>query len=177
MLVNDYRLFSAYSFKNKFYKLEKFIDSFYTFSIDDFYNKLFNFNYDFPNHDLLNIMSLYSYILSIEIIIVLCVFFVHSSILDSDKIEFTSHSSISNGLFVFDDYSYNISLDIYLSIHNNVSLGIGHHIESFLDFFFLVIPTAIILYILIPSLGLLYNKEFVIDYSTFSFVIDVIGHQ
>lgn len=177
MLVNDYRLFSSHSFNLVTFNLKQFFDTLTSISLDDFYNKLFNFNYDFPNHDLLNIMSLYGYILSIEIIIVLCVLFVHSSILDSDSSELAHDSSFEDVYYLFDNYCDGFIVECYLSVHNNVSIGIGHNIESFLDFFFLVIPTSIILYILIPSLGLLYNKEFLIDYTTFSFVIDIVGHQ
>lgn len=143
----------------------------------DVYNRLFNFNYDFPNHDLLNITSLYSYILSIELLIVLCVLFVHSAVLSTDSDEFINNTTMQSGHYSIDLFTSKFELDTYLSVHHNVSLGIGHSIESFLDFFFLVIPTSIIIYILVPSLGLLYNKEFLIDYSSYSFIIDVIGHQ
>lgn len=177
MLVNDNRFFSYHSYDIVKRKYNNIINKLETFSIEDFYLKFFNFNYDFPNHDLLNIMSLYSYILAIEILIVLCVFFVHSSILDSDVNELITDSYLEDGYVILDDYSSELYFEAYLSLHNNVSLGIGHNVESFLDFFFLVVPTAIIIYILIPSLGLLYNKEFTIDYSLFSFVIDIVGHQ
>jgi heme/copper-type cytochrome/quinol oxidase subunit 2 len=56
-------------------------------------------------------------------------------------------------------------------------MGIPSKLESYLDFFFLVLPTLIVLYILIPSLGLLYNKEFELDNLTYSFSIEVVGHQ
>lgn len=122
-------------------------------------------------------MSLYSYIMSIELIIVICVFFVHSSVLESDTYTFIHDSVLEDSNYIFDSFTDSIEMSVYLSIHHSVSLGIGHHIESILDFFFLVIPTVIIIYILIPSLGLLYNKEFILDYSMFSFIIDIIGHQ
>lgn len=48
--------------------------------------------------------------------------------------------------------------------------------ESFLDIFFLSFPTAIILYILTPTLGYLYISEFGPE-SNFSLTINITGHQ
>jgi cytochrome c oxidase subunit 2 len=48
--------------------------------------------------------------------------------------------------------------------------------ESFIDIFFLLFPTAVILFILIPSLGFLYTEEMNSD-SNFSMTITVTGHQ
>lgn len=122
-------------------------------------------------------MSLYGYILSIEIIIVICVLFVHTSIVTTDEFDITHGSHNLQVSYIDDEGLICFRTESTQFVHSNVSFGIGHNVESFLDFFFLVIPTAIIIYILIPSLGLLYNKEFLLDYATYSFVIDVVGHQ
>ena len=56
-------------------------------------------------------------------------------------------------------------------------IGIGHRVEAFLDNFFLVIPTLIIIYILTPSLGLLYNGENYLETLNYSFTLDIVSHQ
>lgn len=181
MLLFNHGTFSSSSFSISIFSVLDYVNNMINAlkkgSSIDLYNRLFNFNYDFPNTNLLNISSLYGYILSIEILIVLCVLFVHSSVINTDTDEFINDSTLQTGEYHVDFFTNSISLDAYLSVHHNVSLGIGHSIESFLDFFFLVLPTSIIIYILVPSLGLLYNKEFLMDYSSYSFIIDIIGHQ
>jgi hypothetical protein len=47
--------------------------------------------------------------------------------------------------------------------------------ESFLDIFFLILPTSIIIYLLVPTLGYLYNNE-IVGLQT-AFTINIIGHQ
>lgn len=153
--------------------LRDYLDSF----CNNIYTKLFNFNYVHSNHDLLNITSLYSYILSIEILIVICVLFIHSSVIGDDMVEITEHNRSENGYYIVNDAFSILHLQMLVSSNTNTAIGIGHELESFLDFFFLVIPTSIIIYILVPSLGLLYNKEFELDYSDTSFTVDIIAHQ
>jgi hypothetical protein len=50
-----------------------------------------------------------------------------------------------------------------------------HQMESFLDVFFLILPTSIIIYLLVPTLGYLYNNE--ISGLQTAFTINIIGHQ
>jgi hypothetical protein len=120
---------------------------------------------------------LYSYILSIELLIVICVLFIHTSVISDDSIELSNYSHHEQGYFIIDNAFYAMRLSMVSNSNTNTAIGIGHQLESFLDFFFLVIPTSIIVYILVPSLGLLYNKEFELDYSDTSFTVDVIAHQ
>jgi len=83
-------------------------------------------------------MSLYGYILSIEIIIVVCVLFVHASVINSD-VEDRMYSSYALRSYPFSIANTNGTIILFDSnhfTHNNVSFGIGHQIESFLDFFF-----------------------------------------
>lgn len=49
--------------------------------------------------------------------------------------------------------------------------------EAYLDIAFLMFPTSIIFYIVIPTLGFLYNKDLNVESMLSSFSIDVIGHQ
>lgn len=147
------------------------------FFTSNLYTKLFTFSFSFANTNLLNITNLYSYILSIEILIVVCVLFVHSSIIKDDSSEISQYNSSEEGYFLIDSLYNALQFQIVISSNANTSIGIGHKLESFLDFFFLVIPTSIIIYILIPSLGLLYNTEYDSDYSNSIMTVDIIAHQ
>lgn len=49
--------------------------------------------------------------------------------------------------------------------------------ESMLDICFLVFPTIVVLFILLPTLGFLYNHEFFTEHISTAMSIDVIGHQ
>ncbi len=50
-------------------------------------------------------------------------------------------------------------------------------VESCLDSFFLVFPSTIIFYIIIPTLGFLYNKDINLESFDISFSVDIIGRQ
>ena len=170
---------------------------------------LFNFNYEFPNSDLLNITNLYLYIILIEICILIPIVYIIYFLLEPDnffyaffkkkskktvsEIVYGTFSAISKNIGPFAPYlririaedrweTHNRHPSIYDAsrvepILPTISIGIGKKLESFLDFFFLILPTILILAILIPSLGLLYNNEFELDNLKYSFIIDVIGHQ
>ena len=49
--------------------------------------------------------------------------------------------------------------------------------ESMLDICFLVFPTLAVMWILVPTLGFLYNTEFFLEHVNTAMSIDVIGHQ
>lgn len=49
--------------------------------------------------------------------------------------------------------------------------------ESLLDICFLVFPTIVVVLILLPTLGFLYNHEYNFDHISTSMSIDVVGHQ
>jgi hypothetical protein len=49
--------------------------------------------------------------------------------------------------------------------------------ESLLDICFLVFPTIVVILILVPTLGFLYNNEFFAEHVSTAMSIDVIGHQ
>lgn len=55
--------------------------------------------------------------------------------------------------------------------------GLNKRVESFLDIFFFIFPTLTILYILVPTLGHLYNTDFSMTNVNGLFTIDVIGRQ
>lgn len=55
--------------------------------------------------------------------------------------------------------------------------GMNKRMESFLDIFFFIFPTLTILYILVPTLGHLYNTDFSMNNVNGLFTIDVIGRQ
>lgn len=49
--------------------------------------------------------------------------------------------------------------------------------ESLLDICFLVFPTIVVVFILIPTLGFLYNHEYNIEHLSTAMSIDIVGHQ
>jgi len=49
--------------------------------------------------------------------------------------------------------------------------------ESMLDICFLVFPTIVVILILVPTLGFLYNYELFTEHVSTAMSIDVIGHQ
>ena len=49
--------------------------------------------------------------------------------------------------------------------------------ESFLDIFFLLFPTFVVLYILLPTLGFLFNMELSADNAGYTTQLSVTGHQ
>lgn len=49
--------------------------------------------------------------------------------------------------------------------------------ESLLDICFLVFPTIVVILILIPTLGFLYNNEYNVEHVSTAMSIDVVGHQ
>lgn len=55
--------------------------------------------------------------------------------------------------------------------------GLNKRVESFLDIFFFIFPTLTILYILVPTLGHLYNTDSSMNNVNGLFTIDVIGRQ
>jgi hypothetical protein len=63
--------------------------------------------------------------------------------------------------------------------HNKVSFPtyFTKRAESILDICFLVFPTIAVLWILLPTLGFLYNTEFYLEHVNTAMAIDVIGHQ
>jgi heme/copper-type cytochrome/quinol oxidase subunit 2 len=68
---------------------------------------------------------------------------------------------------------------IYINAYYNADVNpsprhFEKSVESTLDVLFVIFPTIIIIYLLIPSLGFIFNNELAIDTI---FEIDVIGHQ
>ena len=66
--------------------------------------------------------------------------------------------------------------EAYFDFHN-VPVYFTSEEESFLDSLFLIMPTIMVLFILIPTLGFLYNTDLDIEQLSPAFGIDVIGHQ
>lgn len=151
-----------------------FLISFYN-TLLDYCFSFFDFSFLLESFSITNLESLYTYILFIEIII----FYLVIKISNSIRTSFIW----SNYAFPFFCIIFNNRLlkFIITKLHNFVtfpfSVGISTRIESFLDIFFLIIPSVIIIYILIPSLGLLYNGENYLETLNYSFTLDVVGHQ
>jgi len=61
--------------------------------------------------------------------------------------------------------------------NTSFSISFSKRIISMLEFVFLLIPTLLIGYILIPSIGMIYASEFSLDSLEYSLSVDVIGHQ
>lgn len=175
---NDYIFLNLMEYFD-FFPSSKKVNSFkYGGNSADLLHEFIVLDFEYPNADLLNISTLYSHILCIEICIVLCVLITHFLILESDKFELKSYDPIEFfSAAVLRWYNFGVQYYIRRPDFSFNSIGIGHELESFLDFFFLILPTLIIIYILIPSLGLLYNNELEFDSSDYSFSIEVVGHQ
>jgi heme/copper-type cytochrome/quinol oxidase subunit 2 len=65
-------------------------------------------------------------------------------------------------------------IDVYNAESNPFPRHFEKSIESTLDVLFVIFPTAIIIYLLIPSLGFIFNNETALETV---FELDVIGHQ
>jgi heme/copper-type cytochrome/quinol oxidase subunit 2 len=65
-------------------------------------------------------------------------------------------------------------IDIYNAENNPQPRHFEKTIESTLDVLFVIFPTGIIVYLLIPSLGFIFNNEIVVETI---FDLDVVGHQ
>ena len=117
--------------------------------IDDIHSKIHAFNmllFGLPaNSQMLSIVLLYEEIFIIGLVIVYIITEVLSSTIDEFK-------------YTVNMYPFHFSPEM----------------ESFLDVFFLLFPSSVILYILIPTLGLLFNGE---DKDPFAFSLSIIGHQ
>ena len=49
-------------------------------------------------------------------------------------------------------------------------------LAKFLDVFFIIVPTVIILYILILSVDFLYNTEYIIENTYYTLTLNVVAH-
>jgi heme/copper-type cytochrome/quinol oxidase subunit 2 len=65
-------------------------------------------------------------------------------------------------------------IDVYNAESNPFPRHFEKSIESTLDVLFVIFPTAIIIYLLIPSLGFIFNNETAVETV---FDLDIIGHQ
>jgi heme/copper-type cytochrome/quinol oxidase subunit 2 len=65
-------------------------------------------------------------------------------------------------------------IDVYNADSNPFPRHFEKSIESTLDVLFVVFPTAIIIYLLVPSLGFIFNNETAVETV---FDLDIIGHQ
>jgi heme/copper-type cytochrome/quinol oxidase subunit 2 len=84
------------------------------------------------------------------------------------------------GFIVFILYKFNINSGYWIKHRNKSNYKTFYYsqqMESFLDVFFVIIPTLIVAAILVLSLSFLYRNEFSLDTSRTDFSIDVIGHQ
>ncbi len=81
-------------------------------------------------------------------------------------------------LLTFILFAVLIALAYIIDVYNHISNPFPRHfektVESTLDVLFVVFPTVIIIYLLIPSLGFIFNNETAIETA---FEIDIVGHQ
>jgi len=104
------------------------------------------------------LVVLYSDILGICLLILVCVTILLSYILDSFSFKLSSED--------FDEgYFYKFPNEFTKKA------------ESLLDIFFLFLPTLIIVYILIPTIGFIYSSNLNNEKIATSFTIDIIGNQ
>lgn len=74
-------------------------------------------------------------------------------------------------------YGKDGSLNIAKMLINLVPIKYTSKNEAYLDFAFIIFPTIIVAYIIVPTLGFLYNKDINVENSLTSFSIHVVGHQ
>ena len=81
-------------------------------------------------------------------------------------------------LLIFVLFGVLITLAYIIDVFNATSNPFPRHfektVESTLDVLFVVFPTILIIYLLIPSLGFIFNNEIAVETM---FEIDVVGHQ
>lgn len=68
-------------------------------------------------------------------------------------------------------------IDEYKFTNNPYPFHFSPEMEAFLDVFFLLFPSSVILYILMPTLGFLYNGDLLNEASHIAFSVSIIGHQ
>jgi heme/copper-type cytochrome/quinol oxidase subunit 2 len=71
---------------------------------------------------------------------------------------------------------FEVIIDEFSSDYKRMPSNFTSEVESFLDIFFLLFPTAVIIYILIPTLGFIYSEDLTAD-SSYAITITVVGHQ
>jgi heme/copper-type cytochrome/quinol oxidase subunit 2 len=111
------------------------------------------------NDTMYGLVVLYSDILGICLLILVCVTILLSYILDS---------------FSFKSPSEEEEEEEYFHKFPN---EFTRKAESLLDIFFLFLPTLIIVYILIPTIGFIYSSNLFNEKIATSFTIDIIGNQ
>ena len=57
------------------------------------------------------------------------------------------------------------------------AVNFASRIESFIDLVFLLLPSSIVVFILVPTIGFLYSNEYNLDMLNYSLVLEVTGHQ
>jgi len=119
------------------------------------------------------ISSLYAEVILLCYLIVLLVM----DILLNIERHFTTHYSFNEDLFSEEDSSNLHTDELPINSYNYLPIRYSPKTEAYLDIAFLLFPTIIIFYIVIPTLGFLYNKEVNVDSSLSAFTIDVVGHQ
>ena len=67
--------------------------------------------------------------------------------------------------------------DEFIFSENRAPFHFSPEMESFLDIFFLLLPTVLVILMLVPTLGYLYSTEDNIDRSSVAFTIFITGHQ
>lgn len=65
----------------------------------------------------------------------------------------------------------------FIFSENRAPFHFSPEMESFLDIFFLLLPTVLVILMLVPTLGYLYSTEDNIDRSSVAFTIFITGHQ
>ena len=115
------------------------------------------------------ITALYTEVIFLCYIIV----FIVLDILLSIEQQFSTHY-ILNEDFAEENF---LATPTETTIFNLLPIKYSLKSEALMDLAFLLFPTAVIFYIVVPTLGFLYNKDINIEAMSSSFTIDVIGHQ
>ena len=114
-------------------------------------------------------------------VIFLCyvIVFIVLDILLSIEKRFSTHYYIpENDFFKTDETLFKNFLENEVKTKFNlIPLKYSLKSEAVMDLAFLLFPTAVIFYIVIPTLGFLYNKDINLESLNSSFSIDIIGHQ
>lgn len=119
------------------------------------------------NDTMYSLIVLYSDILGICLLILVSVTILLSYILDSFRVKEHKVSDF------WESVRLNENVNKYFHMPNEFD----RKTESLLDVFFLFLPTLIIVYILIPTIGFIYSTNLNNEKIATSFTIDIIGNQ
>ena len=143
---------------------------FYQTLVSNFFNSITSIDTTFNGNEIADaISSLYNEIILLCLVIVVLVLGILTFIE-------RNHSSYYGFLESLTFSTFGSSFSKKLKF-NFSSVRFTSKAEGYLDLAFLLFPSSIIFYIIVPTLGFLYNKDINVDSTLSSFSVDIVGHQ